>query len=125
MNIPLRSGTRDAEYLAKLEEGLVKAYTDFPGAQLVIYNAGTDVLESDPLGRLGVSAKVDLLEFDFLESVGMLTRINFYLIFKGILRRDQLVFEHCRHHNVPVVMVTSGGYTSQSAKVGILNNYFS
>jgi histone deacetylase 11 len=53
--------------------------------QFLIYNAGTDCLEGDPLGDLNISAK-------------------------GIIDRDQMVFGECLENNIPVTMIMSGGY---------------
>ena len=46
---PIRSGTDDKEYLARLEEGLATSFREF-SPDIVLYNAGTDILEGDPLG---------------------------------------------------------------------------
>ena len=35
----------------------------------------------------------------------------------GIIERDELVFSVAREHKVPVCMLLSGGYTSESSKV--------
>ncbi|GFR45540.1 hypothetical protein Agub_g6933 [Astrephomene gubernaculifera] len=60
---------------------------------LVIYNAGTDVLAGDPLGRLGLSRQ-------------------------GVVARDEMVWRWCRDvARAPVVMLLSGGYTKESAGV--------
>ncbi|KAL9330717.1 hypothetical protein ACSQ67_000327 [Phaseolus vulgaris] len=60
--------------------------------ELVIYNAGTDILEGDPLGRLEISPE-------------------------GIALRDEKVFRFARERNIPIVMLTSGGYMKSSARV--------
>jgi acetoin utilization deacetylase AcuC-like enzyme len=67
-----------------LQGALSEAASRF-APQLVIFNAGTDVLEGDPLGRLNVSAA-------------------------AVVRRDQLVFEFARSLRAPVLMLLSGGY---------------
>jgi histone deacetylase 11 len=56
---------------------------------LAIYNAGTDVFASDPLGGLRISAP-------------------------AILERDLYVVGELRQRGIPTVMVLSGGYTKQS-----------
>lgn len=48
-NRPIASGTGDKEYLAKLAEGLATSFRDF-SPDIVLYNAGTDILTGDPLG---------------------------------------------------------------------------
>ncbi|XP_058189111.1 histone deacetylase 2 isoform X2 [Rhododendron vialii] len=60
--------------------------------ELVLYNAGTDILDGDPLGRLKISPD-------------------------GITRRDEKVFRFSRERNIPLVMLTSGGYMKSSARV--------
>jgi histone deacetylase 11 len=59
---------------------------------LLIYNAGTDILDGDPLGRLLVSPD-------------------------GVKQRDEMVFKFSREKNCPIVMLTSGGYMKTSARV--------
>lgn len=46
---PIVSGTGDAEYLARLAEGLAASFSKF-SPDIVLYNAGTDILVGDPLG---------------------------------------------------------------------------
>lgn len=85
------SGTRTSEYLKKLEEALEVASTSYD-PELIVYNAGTDILDGDPLGLLKISAD-------------------------GIARRDEKVFRFARARRIPIVMLTSGGYMKSSAKV--------
>uniref|UniRef100_A0A2P2MIQ7 histone deacetylase n=2 Tax=rosids TaxID=71275 RepID=A0A2P2MIQ7_RHIMU len=85
------SGTTTVEYLKKLDEALEVAGQRF-NPELVIYNAGTDILNGDCLGRLKV--KPD-----------------------GVINRDEKVFKFARERNIPVVMLTSGGYMKSSARV--------
>jgi histone deacetylase 11 len=88
---PLKCGTNDAEYLQKLTELLPRAMTQTM-PEIVFYNAGTDIYEDDPLGALRISAD-------------------------GIILRDEMVFRACKDLGVPIVMVLSGGYTSESANI--------
>ena len=46
----LSCGTKDAEYLDKLHSALQRASKDFQ-PDMILYNAGTDILVGDPLGR--------------------------------------------------------------------------
>ncbi|KAF4352850.1 hypothetical protein F8388_014405 [Cannabis sativa] len=85
------SGTRTHEYLQKLDEALEVAAHAFD-PELIIYNAGTDILDGDPLGRLKISPD-------------------------GISSRDEKVFRFARERNIPIVMLTSGGYMKSSARV--------
>lgn len=50
--VELRCGTKDGQYLTSLESALQQASRDFQ-PDLILYNAGTDILEGDPLGRSG------------------------------------------------------------------------
>ncbi|OAE20248.1 hypothetical protein AXG93_3960s1390 [Marchantia polymorpha subsp. ruderalis] len=62
---------------------------------LIVYNAGTDILDGDPLGQLRVTPA-------------------------GVTSRDEKVFEFAKdayENPVPIVMVTSGGYMKSSARV--------
>ncbi|XP_062097226.1 histone deacetylase 2 [Humulus lupulus] len=85
------SGTKTHEYLQKLDEALEVAAHAFD-PELIIYNAGTDILDGDPLGRLKISPD-------------------------GITSRDEKVFRFALERNVPIVMLTSGGYMKSSARV--------
>jgi histone deacetylase 11 len=87
-NLPLISGTRDPEYLDKLQQYL-PAFLQQIRPKIAFYNAGTDIYEHDPLGRLKISAE-------------------------GVLARDRFVFETLITAGIPVVMVLSGGYTAES-----------
>ena len=55
--VELRNFTKDQEYLELVEKHLKAAFQEFP-PDLVVYNAGTDVLEGDPLGQLEITASV-------------------------------------------------------------------
>jgi histone deacetylase 11 len=57
LGVKLKSGTGDSEYLSFLRNCLAKALDAFH-PDLIIYNAGTDVLAGDPLGRLNISVEV-------------------------------------------------------------------
>lgn len=49
-NLPMKSGTGDEEYLSLLTKGLDTAFKEFT-PDIILYNAGTDILIGDPLGR--------------------------------------------------------------------------
>ena len=60
-------GTQDAEYLRKVElhtEGVLNEMRP----DIVVYNAGTDVLDGDPLGGLAISPQVRPSFCRFLDS---------------------------------------------------------
>eukprot|EP01088_Endostelium_zonatum_P013876 TRINITY_DN287_c0_g3_i1.p1 TRINITY_DN287_c0_g3~~TRINITY_DN287_c0_g3_i1.p1 ORF type:complete len:297 (+),score=74.62 TRINITY_DN287_c0_g3_i1:418-1308(+) len=91
----VNSGIADDQYLSIVQDGLNEAYTvwgNSNGYDLVIYNAGTDCLEGDPLGRMNVSPA-------------------------GIVKRDELVWNAAISRNNPIVMVLSGGYQKTNAKI--------
>ncbi|KAL4452011.1 hypothetical protein ABPG75_007673 [Micractinium tetrahymenae] len=89
--VELEPGTGDEEYLAGVAGALGSAFAEF-SPDLLIYNAGTDVLDGDPLGRLRVSEA-------------------------GVVERDRLVWAAAAQHRVPVLMLLSGGYTRASTPV--------
>uniref|UniRef100_A0A1I8PM92 Histone deacetylase 11 n=1 Tax=Stomoxys calcitrans TaxID=35570 RepID=A0A1I8PM92_STOCA len=89
--VELKPRTANKEYLAKLKKGLNFALQEFR-PQLIVYNAGTDILEGDPLGYLSITPE-------------------------GVMERDQFVFATCRSQGIPIVMLLSGGYLKASAKV--------
>ncbi|GLI64246.1 hypothetical protein VaNZ11_007445, partial [Volvox africanus] len=100
--VELRSGAEDDEILGRLQAVLAVAANTLPRPDLVMYNAGTDVLAGDPLGRLGMTAA-------------------------GVVQRDEIVWRWCRDvARAPVVMTLSGGYTRESAGVitGSIRNLF-
>jgi histone deacetylase 11 len=88
--VEVRSGAEDEEYLEAVQSGLGEAFRRFPCPDLVIYNAGTDILAGDPLGRLGVSAA-------------------------GVAARDAAVWRAALSAGSPVCMILSGGYSRASA----------
>lgn len=53
----LEWGTEDDEYLDKVERNLQKALQEHP-PDVLVYNAGTDILEGDRLGGLSISPQV-------------------------------------------------------------------
>jgi acetoin utilization deacetylase AcuC-like enzyme len=83
-DIGLEDGTRDAEYLDALEEGLVHSFkTMIP--DLIFYVGGADPYREDQLGGLA-------------------------LTMEGLQKRDRLVFEHARKRGIPVASTMAGGY---------------
>ncbi|XP_018331299.1 histone deacetylase 11 [Agrilus planipennis] len=91
LKVELQHHTKDAEYLREVKRGLRIALSEFQ-PDIIVYNAGTDILEGDPLGGLSVSEM-------------------------GIIQRDTLVFNFARHNKIPIVMLTSGGYQKRTAKI--------
>jgi histone deacetylase 11 len=91
-NIPLSSHTKDEFYLNKLEEKLPIFLKSIDDLKIVFYNAGTDVYEGDDLGMLQITED-------------------------GIFKRDKFVFDFLSYHNIPWVMLLSGGYSELSYKI--------
>jgi histone deacetylase 11 len=82
----------DATYLADVELSLKSSYNKFK-PDIVYYNAGTDILEGDPLnGGVKISPN-------------------------GVIQRDSLVMSYFTKRDVPIVMVLSGGYSKKSVDV--------
>ncbi|KAJ9524459.1 hypothetical protein QJQ45_019579 [Haematococcus lacustris] len=93
IDVQLTSGVADVEYLKSLEGALSQATQRFPRPDLVFYNAGTDILEGDPLGRMKVTRE-------------------------GVLARDAMVWSYAlKEARAPIVMTLSGGYARSSAAV--------
>lgn len=88
-DIPLHNGTKDEEYLKKLKEYLPTFLNSVPNPKIVFYNAGTDIYEKDPLGKLKISEK-------------------------GVWERDVFVFNTLMEKHIPFVMLPSGGYSERS-----------
>lgn len=91
VEVRLASGCDSQQYLAALRAALDEAFGRFQ-PDLVIHNAGSDVLDGDPLGRMCVSAE-------------------------AVVERDSLVWTACRSRGIPVCMLLSGGYARNSAAV--------
>ncbi|XP_001636500.2 histone deacetylase 11 [Nematostella vectensis] len=90
-DVQLENFTTDSEYLPLIKWHVPEALDEFcPDA--IIYNAGTDILEGDPLGSLSITPK-------------------------GIIQRDQIVFQEARSRSIPIMMVTSGGYQRRTARI--------
>lgn len=87
LDVGLPDGIRDKEYLHLLEESLDRILADFV-PDVVFYQCGVDIIETDKLGRLGVSLR-------------------------GCRRRDEMVFETVKQLGVPVVCSMGGGYSQE------------
>lgn len=85
LDIPLADDTGDEEFLNKLKDALSYVFTKHQ-PDFVFYLAGVDVLKTDKLGKLALSLS-------------------------ACKYRDQLVFEACMKHQVPVQVSMGGGYS--------------
>ncbi len=79
-------------YIAKLNRALDAAFAEFREVDFIIYNAGTDILEGDPLGGLHIPSE-------------------------GVIRRDEIVFRAALERHIPILMLLSGGYQLGNARV--------
>jgi acetoin utilization deacetylase AcuC-like enzyme len=87
VDVALPDGTSDDAYLSLLSEHLERLLPmkgNLP--DIVFYQCGVDILETDKLGRLGVSMQ-------------------------GCMERDRLVLERCAALGTPVVCAMGGGYS--------------
>ncbi|MEQ3725424.1 histone deacetylase [Alcanivorax sp.] len=84
LDVGLPLGMTDQDYLDTVFETLDQLL-DLVQPDLVFYDAGVDIFQHDPLGRLHISEQ-------------------------GIADRDRGVLARCRQRNVPVATVIGGGY---------------
>jgi acetoin utilization deacetylase AcuC-like enzyme len=84
LDIDLRDGVEDAEYVQELEKGLDLALRKFQ-PELIYYVAGADPYRDDQLGGLKLSIE-------------------------GLMQRDRLVFEMARAKHIPIAVTLAGGY---------------
>ncbi|XP_075288799.1 histone deacetylase 11 isoform X3 [Opisthocomus hoazin] len=89
--VELEWGTEDTEYLQKVHTHVEGALNELK-PDIIVYNAGTDILDGDPLGGLAISPQ-------------------------GIVKRDEVVFKAARSRRIPILMVTSGGYQKRTARI--------
>jgi len=88
LDVGLPSGTGDAIYLAALDEALARIDARFE-PEIVVYVAGSDPYEGDPLGTLAVSAK-------------------------ALAERDRRVAVYAAARGCGLAAVTAGGYSPAS-----------
>ena len=85
MDVPIEDNTNDETYLGLIHK-LVPELIDQVKPDLIHYQCGVDVLETDKLGRLGMSLE-------------------------GCKERDRIVLEECHKRGIPVVCTMGGGYS--------------
>lgn len=81
LDVPLKEGTSDDEYLSKLSQSLDIIEDDF---DIIFYQAGVDGLKEDNLGTL-------------------------CLTYEGLMERDKIIFEYANKR--PIAMALGGGYS--------------
>ena len=89
LDIPLKTGIRDKEYLDILKTTLPKLI-DKVNPDFIFFQAGVDVLESDRLGKLSLSKD-------------------------GCKKRDHFVMDQCRKRDIPLAISIGGGYSHRLA----------
>ena len=85
LDVELEDGTEDKEYLRILDHHL-KRLLDEVVPDFIFYQSGVDILETDKLGRLGVSLE-------------------------GCKKRDELVLKLAHQNGIPLVASMGGGYS--------------
>jgi acetoin utilization deacetylase AcuC-like enzyme len=91
LDCPLPDGIRDGAYLNLLAKNLELINSKFL-PEFIIYQCGVDVLESDKLGRLGLSLS-------------------------GVRERDLMVLNYAKQLKVPITCCMGGGYSPQVSKI--------
>ena len=91
LDIPLKKGTSDQEYLAILDRYLKQLILDVK-PDFIFYLCGVDILETDKLGTLGLSLD-------------------------GCKERDKMVLNACYHHEIPVQCSMGGGYSKEISTI--------
>jgi acetoin utilization deacetylase AcuC-like enzyme len=97
LDVPLRDGVGDAEYLAALRRHLPEVL-QAADADIAFYLAGVDVAAGDRYGKLALSEE-------------------------GIRLRDRWVIETVRNLDVPLVIVPAGGYAPTRERTAQLHTH--
>ncbi|NQZ19905.1 MAG: histone deacetylase [Bdellovibrionales bacterium] len=84
LDIGLPDDCDDSTYLAALEQGLDAVVSFRP--DIVLYQAGVDILVHDKLGRLNIS-------------------------YEGLKKRDERIFNIFKNKGIPISMAIGGGYS--------------
>jgi acetoin utilization deacetylase AcuC-like enzyme len=84
IDVELRDGTGDSEYLGALEGVLPRVWEFQP--EIIFYLSGVDALKTDVLGRLALTGS-------------------------GLLARDRMVIEGVHARRIPLVITLGGGYS--------------
>lgn len=84
LDVNLKVGTGDEDYLSIVSDTLAQLIEQ-QRPDLILYDAGVDVYQHDPLGLLDISLK-------------------------GIRQRDRLVLQQARDAGIPIATVIGGGY---------------
>jgi acetoin utilization deacetylase AcuC-like enzyme len=85
LDIAFDDGTNDDKFLKTIGD-IIPKLIESEKPDFIFYLAGVDILASDKLGKLGCSIE-------------------------GCKKRDELVFELCNKHQIPVQVSMGGGYS--------------
>lgn len=85
LDVGMPDDISESAYLALLEVNLARLFQDIQ-PDFVFYQAGVDILATDKLGKLKISAE-------------------------GCKQRDLKVFQYCKQYNIPVQVSMGGGYS--------------
>ncbi|NNE26152.1 MAG: histone deacetylase [Saprospiraceae bacterium] len=91
LDIGLEDGTDDKTYLDLLTNTLPRIIEENE-PEIIFYQSGVDILETDKLGRLGVSLE-------------------------GCRQRDHFVFNQAKINDVPIVATMGGGYSHRISDI--------
>jgi histone deacetylase 11 len=89
--LPIWQYASGVAYALRFSEKLPN-FLDTVNPKILFYLAGTDVIKGDSIGRLALSPR-------------------------DVYERDRYVLRQAKERSIPVVVVTAGGYTSQSYKM--------
>lgn len=95
LDVPLKNGAGDAEYLDSLRRHLPEAVAS-AAPEVAFYLAGVDVAAGDRYGKLALTEE-------------------------GIRRRDRMVIQCVRDSGVPLVILLAGGYAPTRARTAELH----
>lgn len=85
LDVPLYDGIKDKDYLYLLETNLEEILTNYK-PDFLFFQSGVDIIETDKLGRLGVTIQ-------------------------GCRQRDEIVFRYAKELGIPIVASMGGGYS--------------
>lgn len=91
LDVALPDGTGDGVYLHRLAQSLDEVMSHFL-PEVVLYQCGVDVLDSDRLGHLS-------------------------LTLDGCARRDKMVFDACRTADIGILCAMGGGYSKNVSTI--------
>lgn len=91
LDIELPDGIQDREYLYLMEKHVSEVIELFE-PDFIFFQSGVDVIESDKLGRLGLSKE-------------------------GCKKRDEFILKTCKAIEVPVVACMGGGYSKEIKEI--------